>query len=64
MNYVLLVISSMVTRSKDVAIHKCYGATGWNITDMIFSEAFLNLLISVVFHTPLYSVSAGSWKSC
>lgn len=53
MNYVLLVISSMVTRSKDVAIHKCYGATGWNITDMIFSEAFLNLLISVVFSTLL-----------
>ena len=53
MNYVLLVISSMVTRSKDVAIHKCYGATGWNITDMIFSEAFLNRLISVVFSTLL-----------
>ena len=53
MNYVLLVISSMVTRSKGVAIHKCYGATGWNITDMIFSEAFLNLLISVVFSTLL-----------
>lgn len=53
MNYVLLVISSMVTSSKDVAIHKCYGATGWNITDMIFSEAFLNLLISVVFSTLL-----------
>ena len=56
MNYVLLVISSMVTRSKDVAIHKCYGATGWNITDMIFSEAFLNLLISVVFSTLLVFV--------
>lgn len=49
MNYVLLVISSMVTRSKDVAIHKCYGASGWNITDMIFSETFLNLAISVIF---------------
>ena len=53
MNSVLLVISSMVTRSKDVAIHKCYGATGWNITDMIFSEAFLNLLISVGLSTLL-----------
>lgn len=49
MNYVLLVISSMVTRSKDVAIHKCYGASGWNITDMIFSETFLNLAISIIF---------------
>lgn len=49
MNYVLLVISSMVTRSKDVAIHKCYGASGRNITDMIFSETFLNLAISIIF---------------
>ena len=44
MNYVLLVISSLVTRSKDIAVHKCYGASGWNISDMIFSETFLNLL--------------------
>lgn len=49
MNYVLLVISSMVTRSKDVAVHKCYGASNWNITDMIFSETFLNLALSVIF---------------
>lgn len=48
MNYVLLVISSLVTRSKDIAIHKCYGASGWNISDMIFSETFLNLLLSLL----------------
>ena len=47
MNYILLVISSLVVRSKDIAIHKCYGASGWNISDMIFSETFLNLLISL-----------------
>ena len=47
MNYVLLVISSLVTRSKDIAVHKCYGASGWNISDMIFSETFLNLLVSL-----------------
>lgn len=47
MNYVLLVTSSLVTRSKDIAVHKCYGASGWNISDMIFSETFLNLLVSL-----------------
>lgn len=48
MNYILLVISSLVTRSKDVAVHKCYGASTWNISDMIFSEAFLNLMVSLI----------------
>lgn len=47
MNYILLVISSLVIRSKDVAIRKCYGASGWNISGMIFSETFFNLLISL-----------------
>lgn len=47
MNYVLLVISSLVTRSKDIAVHKCYGASGKNISDMIFSETFLNLILSL-----------------
>jgi len=47
MNYVLLVISSLVTRSKDIVVHKCYGASGWNISDMIFSETFLNLIVSL-----------------
>lgn len=48
MNYVLLEISSLVTRSKDIAVHKCYGASGKSISNMIFSETFLNLILSII----------------
>lgn len=48
MNYILLMISSLVVRSKDVAVRKCYGASGKNISEMIFSETLMNLLVSVV----------------
>ena len=47
MNYVLVVISSFVSRTKEVAVHKCYGASGRNIGGMIVSETFLHLLISI-----------------
>jgi len=42
MNYVLVVISSFVSRTKEVAVHKCYGASGRNIGGMIVSETFLH----------------------
>lgn len=59
MNYILLVISSLVVRSKDIAVHKCYGASGWNISDMIFSETLLNLLISLGFSALLVFAFRG-----
>ena len=60
MNYVLLVISSLVTRTKDIAVHKCYGASGWNISDMIFSETFLNLLASLIVSVLLILTFRGT----
>lgn len=53
MNYILLMVSSLVVRSKDVAVRKCYGASGKNISEMIFSETFMNLLVSLVVSTLL-----------
>lgn len=53
MNYILLMVSSLVVRSKEVAIHKCYGASGKNISGMIFSETFVNLFASVLLSTLL-----------
>lgn len=47
MNYVLVVISSLMARTKEVAVHKCYGASGRNISDMIFSETALHLVVSL-----------------
>lgn len=48
MNYLLIVISAMVERGKMVTIHKCFGASARNIHSMVFSEAFLHILISIL----------------
>ena len=47
MNYILIVISSLIKRSREVAIHKCYGANDKNISNMMLTETFLHLFISV-----------------
>ena len=59
MNYVLIVISTLINRTKEVAVHKCYGASDKNLFGMIMSETCLHMLISlllaafliVLFHT-------------
>lgn len=48
MNYILIVVSSIVNRTKEIAVRKSYGATSWNIHRIIFSEAVVHLLISLV----------------
>ncbi|MEG1748245.1 MAG: FtsX-like permease family protein [Tannerellaceae bacterium] len=47
MNYILVVISSIVNRSREVAVHKCYGASSRNIHGMILSETLVHLLLSL-----------------
>lgn len=47
MNYVLIVVSSIVNRSKEVAVHKCYGAKGQDIHGMMFGEALVHMVISI-----------------
>lgn len=48
MNYVLIVISSLVARTKEIAVHKCYGASGKNVAGMIFSETLVHLILSLI----------------
>lgn len=48
MNYILIVVSSIVNRSREIAVHKCYGAAGKDIHRMVISEAFLHLLLSLL----------------
>ena len=48
MNYVLLAVSSVVARARDIAVQKCYGASGKDIANLIFSETFLNLILSLL----------------
>jgi putative ABC transport system permease protein len=52
MNYLLVIISSLVNRSKEMAVYKCYGASGANIYGRMTAETFVDLLASLL-------VSAG-----
>ncbi|MBP3516957.1 MAG: ABC transporter permease [Parabacteroides sp.] len=51
MNYVLIVISTLINRTKEVAVHKCYGASDRNLFGMIMSETCLHMLISLLLAT-------------
>lgn len=48
MNYILITVSSAVGRSKEVAVRKCYGASEGNIHGIIFSEAFVHVVIALL----------------
>ena len=47
MNYILIVVSSLVGRAKEMAVRKSYGASEWNIHSLLFSEAFVHVLLAV-----------------
>lgn len=53
MNYMLIVISSLTSKAKSVAVNKCYGATETNITRQMMAETALHLILSLLFATLL-----------
>lgn len=46
-NYILITISSIVNRTKEVAVHKSYGASETDIHRIILSETLVHTLLSV-----------------
>ncbi|MDD4116327.1 MAG: FtsX-like permease family protein, partial [Massilibacteroides sp.] len=78
MNYILVVISTLVGRSKEVAVYKCYGASGRNITTLMLAETTVHLFIAIIGAILLVAVCQSvvkellgtsllallSWKSC
>ena len=48
MNYILVVLSSMVKRSKEIGIRKCYGAGGREIYGMLIKEAIMHIGLALV----------------
>lgn len=53
MNYILITISEMVKRSKEIGINRCYGAETWDIYMILFRETFVVMLISIVLASAL-----------
>lgn len=48
MNYILILISTLVNKGKTIAIYKCYGADQKDISKLIFLETSLHLIISLI----------------
>ena len=59
LNYILIVISSMVRRAKEVGVRKCYGANSFNIHWLLAREAFLHLLLSLALATAIIFAARG-----
>ena len=51
MNYILVSISTLVSRSKEIGVYKCYGAKGSNIASVILTETAIHLGISILLAT-------------
>lgn len=59
LNYILVVISSMVKRSREVGVRKCYGAEGRNIYAMLSGEALVHTALSLVLAAALIFAGRG-----
>ena len=59
LNYILIVISSMVRRAKEVGVRKCYGANSFDIHWLLAREAFLHLILSLALAAGIIFASKG-----
>ena len=59
LNYILIVISSLVKRSKEVGVRKCYGAEGKHIYVMLTKEASIHILLSLVLAAVIIFAGRG-----
>ena len=59
LNYILIVISSMVKRSKEVGVRKCYGAEGKHIYWMLTKESLLHMSLSLVIAAMIIFAGRG-----
>lgn len=48
MNYIMIVISSLIGRAKGIAVRRCYGAGNRAIMGIVFKETLINLAVSLV----------------
>ena len=59
LNYILIVISSLVKRSKEVGVRKCYGAEGRHIYVMLAKEASMHILLSLALASVIIFAGRG-----
>ena len=59
LNYILIVISSMVHRAKEIGVRKCYGATVADIYALLAREAVVHLLLSLALAAAVIFAARG-----
>ncbi|MBR6251637.1 MAG: FtsX-like permease family protein [Bacteroidales bacterium] len=59
LNYILIVISSLVKRSREVGVRKCYGAESWHIYGMLSREALIHIIFALVLAGLIIFISRG-----
>lgn len=48
LNYILIVLSTLIGRTKEVAVRKCYGSSDSNLLGMIMSETWLHMILALL----------------
>ena len=59
LNYILIVISSMVKRSREVGVRKCYGAGAKEIYRMLSAEVMMHLSLSLLLAAAIVFAGRG-----
>lgn len=59
LNYILIVISSMVKRSREVGVRKCYGAGAKEIYRMLSAEVLMHLSLSLLLAAAIVFAGRG-----
>lgn len=62
LNYILIVVSGMVRRSKDIGIRKCYGADKVSIYFMLFKESAWQIVLALLLSALLIFVGRNLIK--
>lgn len=60
MNYLLIIVSVIINRTKEIAVHKCYGASGSQICRLAMAETFIHLLLALILGALLILLSRGT----
>lgn len=60
MNYMLILVGNVLTRSREMAVRKCFGAGNGSLLSITFSETLVHLVLAVVIAALLVIVCKGS----
>lgn len=63
MNYVLVAISDVIRRAREVGVRKCYGAETWDINRILLRETACNLGLSLAVAAALVLAFRGAIES-